>query len=100
MDRFSDDGSLVLDRTYTDLAGALSAAHDYLIGLGHDAWDVDRALAAATFDRAYWSDTYRGFVHDCAGHSPAERDPDQCHDDTVTVTVVTPIPPPMQRSTS
>lgn len=94
MHRF-DVGAVILDGTYDTVAAATAAARVELASAGADGWAVDVALRAATYDRSWWSDSYGGSVHDCAGHSRAEHDPGSCFPDARQVTVVSGLPPAM-----
>lgn len=101
MHRFEGE-TLILDGIYPDRAAAEDTTRRYLLGRGADPWDVDAALGRAVFDRAWWSDTYDGFTHDCGGHNPSEGintadHPDRtCWDDARQVTVMVGFPPAMR----
>jgi hypothetical protein len=94
---FEPDGSLVMETLYDTVPDAREAARTFLVGIGNSVWDVDVALESATIDRGWWSATYGGFTHDCSQHPPEDSSPATCFPDTVPVTVVSGLPPDLQR---
>jgi hypothetical protein len=81
--------TLILDATYPSIAEATVDAKAFLAAYPDTStWDVDTAMAAARWDRGWWSDLYNGFTHDCSLHLPEESSPETCFADRREVTCV------------
>jgi hypothetical protein len=84
-----ENGTVILDAVYPAVAEAADATRAYLLSRpGADEWKVGVAMAGpVAYDRAWWSDTYNGFTHDCALHTPEESSPETCYPDRRQVTI-------------
>jgi hypothetical protein len=71
-----------------ELSVLRSAVRDWLVAeADFDTFDADVAAAGAWYGRGWWSDSYNGSMHECAGHPEVVNPTPGCPDNRPVMVV-------------